>query len=139
MPQIYGGIGTVAISAPVHGGRRPRRLSCCRRFHRVMFVFEAVITLERQRSYSRGSAAGMCRKSPSRDLTDRPLARRCAMAYVLAGGRGSRLYGSDRQPRQARRLFRRQVSRIIDFALSNCDQLRHPPHRRRDAVQGALA
>ncbi len=27
--------------------------------------------------------------------------------------------------------------RIIDFALSNCAQLGHPAHRRRDAVQGA--
>ena len=43
---------------------------------------------------------------------------RCTMAFVLAGGRGSRLHGADRQARQARRPFRGK-SRIIDFALSN--------------------
>ena len=61
---------------------------------------------------------------------------RNAMAYVLAGGRGSRLYGADRPPRQARGLFRRQDADHRFRALQRA-QFRHPPHRRGDPVQGA--
>ena len=61
---------------------------------------------------------------------------RNAMAYVLAGGRGSRLLRAHRPPRQARGLFRRQGP---DHRLRavQCHQLGHPPHRGRDPVQGA--
>ena len=52
-----------------------------------------------------------------RDVTGRPLARD-AMAYVLAGGRGSRLKElTDNRAKPA--VYFGGVSRIIDFALSN--------------------
>ena len=64
-----------------------------------------------------------------------PLAR-TAMAFVLAGGRGSRLMElTDRRAKPA--VYFGGKSRIIDFALSNAHQFRHPPHRGRHAVQGA--
>ena len=44
--------------------------------------------------------------------------------------------GADRPARQARGLFRRQVAHHRLRAVERA-QLRHPPHRRRDAVQGA--
>ena len=66
-----------------------------------------------------------------------PLARD-AMAYVLAGGRGSRLKElTDRRAKPA--VYFGGKTRIIDFALSQRAQFRHPPHRRRHPVQGALA
>ena len=43
--------------------------------------------------------------------------------------------GADRQARQARGLFRRQVA-DHRFRAVECAQFRHPPHRRRDAIQG---
>ena len=58
------------------------------------------------------------------------------MAYVLAGGRGSRLMELTDTARQARGLFRRQVAHHRLRAVQ-CAQFRHPPHRRRHAVQGA--
>ena len=64
-----------------------------------------------------------------------PLARD-AMAYVLAGGRGSRAEGTDRPARQARGLFRRQDPHHRLRAVERAE-FRHPPHRRRHAVQGA--
>ena len=52
-----------------------------------------------------------------RDVTGRPLARD-AMAYVLAGGRGSRLKElTDNRAKPA--VYFGGVSRIVDFALSN--------------------
>ena len=61
---------------------------------------------------------------------------RHALAFVLAGGRGSRLHGADRPARQAGGLFRRQVAHHRFRAVERA-QLRHPPHRGRDPVQGA--
>ena len=53
-----------------------------------------------------------------------PLARD-AMAYVLAGGRGSRLMElTDRRAKPA--VFFGGKSRIIDFALSKRSEFRHP-------------
>ena len=64
-----------------------------------------------------------------------PLARH-AMAYVLAGGRGSRLMElTDKRAKPAVYL-RRQVAHHRLRAVE-CAELRHPPHRRRHAVQGA--
>ena len=61
---------------------------------------------------------------------------RNALAYVLAGGRGSRLLElTDRRAKPA--VFFGGKSRIIDFALIERAELGHPPDRRRDAVQGA--
>ena len=69
--------------------------------------------------------------------TPSPLARE-AMAYVLAGGRGTRLMElTDRRAKPA--VYFGGKSRIIDFALSQRAQLRHPPHLGRDAIPGALA
>ena len=67
--------------------------------------------------------------------TPSPLARE-AMAYVLAGGRGTRLYElTDRRAKPA--VYFGGKSRIIDFALSQCAQFGHPPHLGGDAVSGA--
>ena len=64
-----------------------------------------------------------------------PIGRQ-AMAFVLAGGRGSRLLElTDRRAKPA--VYFGGKSRIIDFALSNALEFRHPPDRRRDAIQGA--
>ena len=82
----------------------------------------------------RARKPGGCRCRRSRPSTLRSPAS--AMAYVLAGGRGSRLHGTDRSPRQARGLFRRQVAHHRLRAVERA-QFRHPPHRRRDPVQGA--
>ena len=57
-----------------------------------------------------------------------PLAR-SAMAYVLAGGRGTPPDGADGPARQARRLLRREVPHHR-FRPVQRHQLRHPPHRR---------
>ena len=70
------------------------------------------------------------------DASARHALARNAMAYVLAGGRGSRLHRADRPPRQAGGLFRRQDPDHRLRALQRA-QLRHPPHRRRHPVQGA--
>ena len=67
--------------------------------------------------------------------TPSPLARD-AMAYVLAGGRGTPADRADRPARQAGGLFRRQVAHHRLRAVERA-QLRHPPHRGRHAVQGA--
>ena len=72
---------------------------------------------------------------PALPTVNAPISR-SAMAYVLAGGRGSRLHGTDRPARQARRLFRRQVAHHRFRAVERA-QFRHPPHRRRDPIQGA--
>jgi glucose-1-phosphate adenylyltransferase len=65
------------------------------------------------------------------------MARR-TMAYVLAGGRGSRLMElTDKRAKPA--VYFGGKSRIIDFALSNALNSGHPPHRRRDPVQGAFS
>ena len=61
---------------------------------------------------------------------------RSAMAYVLAGGRGTPAAGTHRQPRQARGLFRRQEPDHRLRAVQRAE-LRHPAHRRRHAIQGA--
>ena len=60
-----------------------------------------------------------------------------AMAYVLAGGRGSRLMELTDIPGQTRGLFRRQIAhhRLRPFQRA---QLGHPPHWRCHAVQSAL-
>ena len=64
-----------------------------------------------------------------------PLARH-ALAFVLAGGRGSRLLElTDRRAKPA--VYFGGKSRIIDFALSNAMNFRHPPHRGRHSIQGA--
>ena len=61
---------------------------------------------------------------------------RHAMAYVLAGGRGSRLMElTDRRAKPA--VYFGGKSRIIDFRPVQRAELRHSAHRRRDAVQGA--
>ena len=61
---------------------------------------------------------------------------RSAMAYVLAGGRGSRLMElTDRRAKPAVYL-RRQVAHHRFRAVQR-PEFRHPPHRRRDPVQGA--
>ena len=66
-----------------------------------------------------------------------PLARD-AMAYVLAGGRGSRLKElTDRRAKPA--VYFGGKTRIIDFALSNALNSGIRRTRRRDAVQGAFA
>ena len=63
---------------------------------------------------------------------------RNAMAYVLAGGRGSRLMElTDRRAKPA--VYFGGKTRIIDFALSQRAQLGHPPVRRGDPVQGPFA
>ena len=72
---------------------------------------------------------------PALPTVNAPISR-SAMAYVLAGGRGSRLHGADRHARQARRLFRRQVAHHRLRAVQRA-QFRHPPHRGRHPVQGA--
>ena len=59
----------------------------------------------------------MTMTSPSKLTTSGPLSRH-AMAYVLAGGRGSRLMElTDRRAKPA--VYFGGKSRIIDFALSN--------------------
>ena len=66
-----------------------------------------------------------------------PLSRD-AMAYVLAGGRGSRLKElTDRRAKPAVHFGGK--TRIIDFALSNALNSGIRRTRRRDAIQGALA
>ena len=61
---------------------------------------------------------------------------RNAMAFVLAGGRGSRLMElTDRRAKPA--VYFGGKTRIIDFALSNALNSGHPPDRRRHPVQGA--
>ena len=64
-----------------------------------------------------------------------PLSR-STMAYVLAGGRGSRLMELT-ENRAKPAVYFGGKSRIIDFALSNALNSGHPPHRGRDAIQGA--
>ena len=64
-----------------------------------------------------------------------PLARD-AMAYVLAGGRGSRLMELTERRAQARGLLRRQVAHHRFRAVERA-QFRHPAHRGRHAIQGA--
>ena len=60
---------------------------------------------------------------------------RDAMAYVLAGGRGSRLLElTDARAKPA--VYFGGKSRIIDFALSNALNSGIQAYRRRDAVQG---
>ena len=60
------------------------------------------------------------------------------MAYVLAGGRGTRLMElTDRRAKPA--VYFGGKSRIIDFALSQRAQFRHPPHFGGDAVSGAFS
>ena len=59
----------------------------------------------------------MIAKAPAKDVLTRPLARH-AMAYVLAGGRGSRLMElTDKRAKPA--VYFGGKSRVIDFALSN--------------------
>ena len=59
----------------------------------------------------------MTAKAPAKDVLTRPLARH-AMAYVLAGGRGSRLMElTDKRAKPA--VYFGGKSRVIDFALSN--------------------
>ena len=59
----------------------------------------------------------MTAKAPVKDVLTRPLARH-AMAYVLAGGRGSRLMElTDKRAKPA--VYFGGKSRVIDFALSN--------------------
>ena len=61
-----------------------------------------------------------------------PLARD-AMAYVLAGGRGSRLNElTDIRAKPA--VYFGGKARIIDFAPVQRAQFRDSPHRRRDAI-----
>ncbi len=68
---------------------------------------------------------------------NQPLARD-AMAYVLAGGRGSRLKElTDRRAKPA--VYFGGKTRIIDFALSNALNSGIRRLARRDAVQGAFA
>ncbi len=56
---------------------------------------------------------------------------------LCAGGRARQpADGADRPARQARRLFRRQVAHHRFRAVERA-QLRHPPHRGGDAIQGA--
>ncbi len=57
-----------------------------------------------------------------------PLSR-SAMAYVLAGGRGSRLMELT-ENRAKPAVYFGGKTRIIDFALSNCTQFRYPPQSR---------
>ena len=64
-----------------------------------------------------------------------PLAR-TTMAYVLAGGRGSRLMElTDKRAKPAVYFG----GKIADHRLRPVEraEFRHPPHRRRDAIQGA--
>ena len=63
-----------------------------------------------------------------------------ARRHGLRAGRRPRqpAQGADRPPRQARGLLRRQGPHHRLRALERA-QLRHPPHRRRHPVQGALA
>ena len=58
--------------------------------------------------------------------------------HGLCAGRRPRQppHGTDRQARQARGLFRRQVPHHRLRAVQ-CAEFRHPPHRRRHPVQGA--
>ena len=71
-----------------------------------------------------------------RDTSGQPLARD-AMAYVLAGGRGSRLNElTDNRAKPA--VYFGGMSRIIDFAIQR-DQFRHSPHRRRHPIQSPFA
>ncbi len=58
------------------------------------------------------------------------------MAYVLAGGRGSRLMELTDRPRQAGGLLRRQEPHHRLRAVQRAE-LRHPADRRRHPVQGA--
>ena len=68
------------------------------------------------------------------DRRGQPLARD-AMAYVLAGGRGSRLAElTERRAKPA--VYFGGKARIIDFALSNTLTLRHSPHCSRHTIQG---
>ena len=58
------------------------------------------------------------------------------MAFVLAGGRGSRLQElTDKRAKPA--VYFGGKSRIIDFALSNAVNSGHPPDWRCDAIQSA--
>ena len=77
----------------------------------------------------------MARTKTAKELGVSAPYSRHAMAYVLAGGRGSRLMElTDRRAKPA--VYFGGKSRIIDFALSNALEFRHPPHRGRNPVQG---
>ncbi len=69
-----------------------------------------------------------------RAVANEPLSRH-ALAFVLAGGRGSRLLElTDRRAKPA--VYFGGKSRIIDFALSNALNFRHSPYRGRHPIQG---
>ena len=71
---------------------------------------------------------------PALHMPSAPLAR-SALAYVLAGGRGSRLLElTDRRAKPA--VFFGGKSRIIDFALSNALNSGIRRIGGRDAIQG---
>ena len=60
---------------------------------------------------------------------------RHAMAYVLAGGRGSRLMELTDKRAKPAVYFARQIA-DHRFRAVECAQLRHPAHRGGDAIQG---
>ncbi len=77
----------------------------------------------------------MSAKDANRDPPFAAPYARHAMAYVLAGGRGSRLMElTDRRAKPAV-YFGGQVPHHRFRAVERA-QFRHPPHRRRDAIQG---
>ena len=77
----------------------------------------------------------MVRTKTAKELGVSPPYSRHAMAYVLAGGRGSRLMElTDRRAKPA--VYFGGKSRIIDFALSNALNSGIRRIARRDPVQG---
>ena len=77
----------------------------------------------------------MPRTRTAKEMGLSPPYARHAMAYVLAGGRGSRLLElTDRRAKPAV-YFARQVAHHRLRAVQRAE-FRHPPHRGRDAVQG---
>ena len=84
---------------------------------------------------SRNNVAGRHDVTPNELAQSLDLPKR-AIALVLAGGRGSRLKSlTDRRAKPA--VYFGGKFRIIDFALSNCLNSGHAPHRRHHPVQVA--
>ncbi len=71
------------------------------------------------------------------DIRRRPAMRAHAMAYVLAGRARHAAAWNSPTGAPSPRSISAASSRIIDFALVQRAELRHPPHRRRHPVQGA--